>query len=517
MSADRTSADKTGVDTTSTGEVADVVVVGGGPGGSTVATLLAKAGRRVVLLEKEQFPRYQIGESLLPSTIHGVCRLLGVDEKIKAAGFMHKRGGSFRWGTNPVPWNFLFAISPEFAGESSYAYQVDRMTFDDILLRHSAESGVDVRQQCRVSGVEQDSDGRVVGVRYVDDTRRDRVVRARFVVDASGNSTRLSRFAGGERVYSEHFQNVALFGYFEGGKRFPAPDTGNILCAAFDEGWIWYIPLSETLTSVGVVLAKDRLTEGAVRAEESVLRSYIDRCSIVRDMLSEATRVTEGTYGEIRIRKDYSYANTRFWGDGMVLVGDAACFIDPVFSTGVHLATYSAVLAARSINSVLSGDLTEDRAFDEFEGRYRREYAVFYEFLSSFYDMEQSEESYFWTARKVTNVNRTDMAAFVSLVAGGYSGEDALTDPDAVIAKFAASTQALTDAAARTGGMDTDSGQRMGHLFSAPVVRDVMEEMNALQARGATAADTVEAPLLPYGLVPSRDGLAWAEPTPAVV
>ena len=498
-------------------ETADVVVVGGGPGGSTVATLLAKAGRRVVLLDKERFPRYQIGESLLPSTIHGVCRLLGVDEKIKAAGFMHKRGGSFRWGTNPVPWNFLFAISPEFAGQSSYAYQVDRMTFDNILLEHAAESGVDVRQESRVSGVERDENGRVVGVRYLDADRRDHRVLARFVVDASGNTTRLSKYAGGERVYSEHFQNVALFGYFEGGKRFPAPDTGNILCAAFDEGWIWYIPLSDTLTSVGVVLSKDKLTEGSVRADEGVLRSYIDRCTIVRDMLSEATRVTEGTYGEIRIRQDYSYANTRFWGDGMVLVGDAACFIDPVFSTGVHLATYSGVLAARSINSVLSGQLSEERAFGEFEGRYRREYAVFYEFLSAFYDMEQSEESYFWTARKVTNFNRTDMASFVSLVAGGYSGDDVLTDPDAVIAKFAASTEALTAAAARTGGMDTDSGQRMGHMFSAPVVRDVMEEMNALQARGATAERTIEAPLLADGLVPSADGLAWAEPATAAV
>lgn len=492
-------------------EDVDVVVVGGGPGGSTVATLLAKSGHRVVQLEKETFPRYQIGESLLPSTIHGVCRLLGVDQKIKDAGFMHKRGGSFRWGKNPVPWNFLFAISPEFAGEGSYAYQVERMKFDNILLENSAECGVDVRQNCRVNGTEQDETGRVVGVRYLDADRGEHHVRAKYVVDASGNTTRLSKYAGGERIYSDFFQNVAVFGYFEGGKRLPAPDSGNILCAAFDEGWMWYIPLSDTLTSVGAVISKEK-AEHVLNAQEETLNHYIDRCTIVKDMLSDATRVTEGTYGEIRIRKDYSYANTRFWGNGMVLVGDAACFIDPVFSTGVHLATYSGVLAARSINSVLSGAMTEERAFDEFEGRYRREYAVFYEFLSAFYDMEQSEDSYFWKARKVTNFDRTDLAAFVSLVAGGYSGEDVLTDPEQIVEKFSASTRALTEATEKTGGMDTDSGQRMGHMFSAPVVRDVMEEMNAFQARGASGDGAIEPPLLDGGLVPSADGLAWAEP-----
>lgn len=495
-------------------EHVDVVVIGGGPGGSTTATLLAKSGRRVIQLEKETFPRYQIGESLLPSTIHGVCRLLGCYEQVRDAGFMHKRGGSFRWGTNPVPWNFLFAISPEFAGEGSYAYQVERMKFDNILLENSAANGVDVRQNARVNGVDTDASGRVVGVRYVDADRVEHQITAEFVVDASGNTGRTSKYAGGERVYSEFFQNVAIFGYFEGGKRFPAPDSGNILCAAFDEGWCWYIPLSDTLTSVGVVLAKDK-ADAVLNAQEDTLTHYLDRCEIVRDMLADATRVTEGTYGQIRLRQDYSYANTRFWGNGMVLVGDAACFIDPVFSTGVHLATYSGVLAARSINSVLDGTLTEERAFTEFEGRYRREYAVFYEFLSAFYDMEQSEDSYFWKARKVTNFDRNDMTAFVSLVAGGYSGEQALTDPSAIVAKFRASSDALTAAAAKTGGMDTDSGQRMGHMFGAPVVRDVMEEMSALQARGAVAQGAVEPPLLDGGLVPAADGLSWIDPVRA--
>ncbi|MEO5876788.1 MAG: tryptophan 7-halogenase [Streptosporangiaceae bacterium] len=493
----------------------DVVVVGGGPGGSTVATLVAMQGHRVLLLEKETFPRYQIGESLLPATVHGVCRLLGVTEEMEKAAFTVKRGGSFRWGTNPVPWNFLFAVSPELSGPTSTAYQVERMKFDEILLRNAAAKGVEVRENVAVGEVLEDPE-RVRGVRYTDADGCPREITAKYVVDASGNRTRLSGHAGGERVYSEHFKNLALFGYFEGGKRLPGADSGNILCAAFDEGWMWYIPLSDTLTSVGAVISSTRAQEiqGDESAREEALLGFVDRCEIVRGFLSEATRITTGTYGELRVRKDYSYANTRFWRPGMALVGDAACFIDPVFSTGVHLATYAGLLAARSINSVLSGAVAEDRAFAEFEGRYRREYGVFYEFLSAFYDMQGNEEGYFWKAKKVTSFDSSAMEAFVSLVGGVASGETALTDPDALVARFGNSSRSLASAVEATGDMSTASGERMRHLFGVPVVGGVMQEMNQIQRRGVLGSATGETPLLPGGLVPSDDGLAWAPPAP---
>ncbi|GIM89166.1 FAD-dependent oxidoreductase [Paractinoplanes toevensis] len=478
-------------------ETADVVVVGGGPGGSTTATLLAKRGHRVVLLEKETFPRYQIGESLLPSTVHGIGRMLGVTEELEKASFMVKRGGSFRWGTNPVPWNFLFAVAPELSGPTSYAYQVERMKFDEILLRNAARNGVDVRENVDVKEVIGD-DERVRGIRLADGHE----IHATFVVDASGNRSRIHQGVRGERIYSDFFQNIALFGYFEGGKRLPAPDSGNILCAAFDEGWMWYIPLSDTLTSVGAVISREHAAKLQGDQEQSLL-GFVDRCEIVKDFLSDATRVTEGTYGEIRTRKDYSYTNSTFHRPGMVLVGDAACFIDPVFSTGVHLATYAGLLAARSINTVLAGDLAEDRVFEEFEGRYRREYRVFYEFLSAFYDMQSNEESYFWKARKVTNFNATDLEAFVSLVGGVHSGEQAL------VQNFRESSGALADAVERTGTMQTESGERMHHLFGTPVVREVMQEMNNIQVRGVQGTAARELPLLEDGLVPAADGLSW--------
>src|ERR1700733_2666210 len=126
-------------------EETDVVVVGGGPGGSTLATLVAMAGHHVVLLEKEKFPRYQIGESLLPSTVHGVCRLTGVADELARAGFTLKRGGTLRWGSNPEPWTFSFSVSAKMTGQTAYAYQVERSKFDKILLDHARRMGADVR------------------------------------------------------------------------------------------------------------------------------------------------------------------------------------------------------------------------------------------------------------------------------------------------------------------------------------------------------------------------------------
>ncbi|GAA3748646.1 halogenation protein CepH [Spinactinospora alkalitolerans] len=487
----------------------DVIVVGGGPAGSTAATLVARQGHRVALLEKERFPRYQIGESLLPATVHGVCRLLGVTGELEAAGFMVKRGGSFRWGTSPEPWNFLFALSPELSGPTSYAYQVDRMTFDDILLKNAARHGVDVREETPVLEAVR-TGGRVTGVRCTGPSGAVGELSAAHVLDASGNTGRLHAAVGGERHHSDFFQNLAVFGYFEGGGRLPAPDSGNILCAAFDEGWLWYIPLSDTLTSVGAVLNRDQAARIQADRERTLMES-VDACAIVRDLLAGATRVTEGTYGRIRVRKDYSYANSAFWAPGIALIGDAACFIDPVFSTGVHLATYGGLLAARSVNSVLAGELTEERAFTEFEGRYRREYAVFCEFLSAFYDMQVNEESYFWKARKVTNFGAGDLEAFATLVAGANSGERALVEPEALTERFTASSRDLAGAVERTGAARTESGERMTELFRTPVVGEVMTEMNRIQHRGVVG-ESSEAPLLPGGLVPAADGLRWAEP-----
>jgi halogenation protein CepH len=490
-----------------TPEAFDVVVVGGGPGGSTLAALVAKGGHSVLLLEKEVFPRYQIGESLLPSTVHGVCRLSGAADDLAAAGFPVKRGGTFRWGANPEPWTFAFSISPRMSGPTSTAYQVERSKFDKILLDNARRTGAEVREASTVTDVLDDGQ-RVTGVRYTDDQGVSREVAARFVVDASGNTSRLNRSVGGRREYSDFFRNLALFGYFENGRRLPEPNRNNILCVAFDSGWFWYIPLSDTLTSVGAVVRHD-MAEKVQGDPDKALRALIAECPMIADHLSQARRVTSGQYGEVRVRKDYSYHHTSFWRPGMLLVGDAACFVDPVFSSGVHLATYSALLAARSLNSVLAGTVPEDAAMREFETRYRREYSVFYEFLMSFYDMHHSEESYFWKAKKVTNNERSELESFVDLVGGVSSGESALGGAEALARRLQTQTDEFSAAVDTVAAGSED----WAPLLGSSVVREAMAESAKVQMHAALGEDAEEeTPLFDGGLIPSPDGLAWTLP-----
>src|ERR1039457_1673905 len=489
-------------------EDVDVVVVGGGPGGATLASLVAMQGHRVVVLEKEKFPRYQIGESLLPPTVHGVCRLTGVFDQLAQAGFTVKRGGTQRWGSNPGPWTFSFSVSPKMAGQTSYAYQVERSKFDKILLDHASRMGADVREKCAVTGIISDED-RVRGVSYTDAEGKAAQIRARYIVDASGNTSRIYKQVGGSRKYSEFFRSLALFGYFEGGKRLPPPNSGNILSAAFDSGWFWYIPLSKTLTSVGAVVRRE-LASKVQGDHEEALQALIAECPLISDYLQDARRVTEGEYGHVRVRKDYSYLTSKFWRPGMVLIGYAACFVDPIFSSGVHLATYSALLAARSINSVMAQLVGEQAAFEEFEQRYRREYGVYYEFLVAFYDMHVSESSYFWSGKKVTKNTSPELESFVDLVGGVSSGEAALAGADALAQRF---KDRSNEFAGAVDDLVVNRERSMLPLFKSSIVRQAMQEGTQVQARALLREDTEpEVPLFDNGLVPSADGLFWSVP-----
>ncbi|WP_051857197.1 FAD-dependent oxidoreductase [Streptomyces sp. NRRL S-1868] len=462
------------------GKVHDVLVVGGGPAGSTVAAFTAMQGHRVLLLEKEEFPRYQIGESLLPSTVHGICGLLGLTEELEHAGFVRKRGGTFRWGSNTESWSFDFALSEKFAGPTSYAYQVERAKFDQMLLDNARRKGVEVRERCAVRDILED-DGRVCGVRYEDPDGAEREAHARFVVDASGNQSRLQGRIGGQRRYSQFFQNIALFGYFEGGRRLPPPNSGNITCAAFPSGWFWYIPLNDTLTSVGAVVHKD--SADRIRGDRpQALAALIADCPLIADYLSEARRVTDGPYGEVRVRKDWSYLHETFWRPGMALVGDSVGFIDPLFSSGVHLATYSALLTARSLNTALSGDLEERECFAEYEARYRKEYQVFHDFLVTFYDVNRDEQQYFDEARRVTRETAPGAQAFVGLVGGGASNEAAMTS-------------------------DAYRDQRKKDLLEQS--RGIHWEGHRIQLQAAFGEAADDTPLSADGLVVSQDGMHW--------
>jgi halogenation protein CepH len=485
----------------------DVVVVGGGPSGSTVAAVAALRGRRTLVLESELFPRYQIGESLLPSTVHGVCGLIGAADAVAKAGFVRKLGGTFKWGSSPDPWTFAFSVSPRMAGPTSFSYQVERMKFDKILLDNASRVGAEVRQQCAAARVLEEDD-RISGVWYLDTHGNERLARARYVIDASGHKSRIYRAAGGSRTYSDYFRNLALFGYFRNAKRLPAPNSGNIFCVAFDNGWFWYIPLTATMTSVGAVV--NRELAGEIQGDpEKALYKLIGDCPLIAEYLSGSERITDGEYGQIRVRKDYSYYHSRFWRPGFALVGDAACFVDPVFSSGVHLATHGALLAGRSINSVIEGIVDEGTAFREFEARYRHEYRVFYEYLMSFYAMNADTESYFWQAKQVTGSSRPELEAFVELVGGISSGDFDLGQRggEAMAQRVSTESMGLANAVQQIADSRSDS---VAPLLEAPVYRQAMQESEKVLARAQFGAifDT-ERPLLASGLISSADGLLW--------
>jgi len=489
-------------------EEVDVIVVGGGPSGSTLATLVALRGHRVVLLEKEKFPRWQIGESLLPATVHGVCRLTGVTDELAKAGFTKKRGGTQLWGANPEPWTFAFSVSSRWTGETSFAYQVERSKFDQILLDHARTKGVDVREQHTVTDV-IDDDARVRGVCYTDANGNAGTLRARYVVDASGNTSRIYRRAGASRQYSEFFRNVALFGYFQGGKRLPEPNSGNVFSCAFDSGWFWYIPLRPDLTSVGAVVRAE-LADKIQGDPEKALKNLIAECPTISDYLDGVPRITEGQYGKLRVRKDYSYANTSFWRPGMVLVGDAACFVDPVFSSGVHLATYGALLAARSINSALDEGIDEAAAFGEFERRYRREFGVYYEFLTAFYDLNANTDSYFWSAKKVTGNTSSELESFVELIGGVSSAESVLTDGGSTEERYRRRSGEFAEAVDELVATEERS---MVPIIKSSIVKRAIQEGAREQARLQSERATPEPPIFSDGLATAPDGLSWSLPT----
>jgi len=477
--------------------VTDVVVVGGGPAGSTAATLLAKSGHRVVQLERERHPRHQIGESLLPSTVHGVCRLLDVFDDVQAAGFVRKRGGTFRWGRRAETYTFAFKSTT--LAEADYAFQVERARFDQLLFENARRHGVDGREGVEVLEPIVE-DGRVAGVRARDEHGEPLVVRAAFTVDASGHGSRLARHVG-RRAYSDFFQNVAVYGYFRGAGRRPAPYEGNVVTSAFEQGWCWFIPLSDELTSVGAVVDR-RHADRIGQDRDGALMTFVQACPIVSELLEPAERVSdESMYGQVRVRKDWSYMTDRLTAPGIVLAGDAACFIDPVFSSGVHLATYGGVLAARTIATVLSGELDEASCLQELERRYRREFSVWYDFLLAFFDMQQDWDDHFWTARRLLNTSERANEAFITLIAGGGTAADEFfAVREGLGREFAAMIPAMADAG--------DGGQPAG--ADGGVTLRLNDER--VRESRALIAGADGAPLFDDGLVPTPDGLRWARP-----
>lgn len=332
----------------------DVVVIGGGPSGSLAATYLTQKGYDVVLLERAKHPRPHVGESLLPH-VWRYCDEAGVSAKIEAEGFTKKAGGTVVWK------DMISQVGFKDFGHTRPSLHVERDRFDHILLSHAAETGATVCEEVAVTNVDfRDETQPIVHYRHLTD-RTTGAIACRFVVDASGQSSVIAKQLG-TRVLDEGFRFASLWGYFDNskyistdGRSYPFERLSEIPTTTFvtwipdsgDWGWVWHIPLRDK-TSVGLILPVDQLKAAKTNGEtwESYFLKKCAEIPYLKELLAEATYHENSVAGV----QDYSYRSTQLAGPGYFLVGDAAGFIDPIFSAGVIIGMYSAYTAAWSID-----------------------------------------------------------------------------------------------------------------------------------------------------------------------
>jgi flavin-dependent dehydrogenase len=356
----------------------DAIVIGGGPGGSTVSALLAEYGHRVLLLERESGPRYHIGESLIPYTWFTLNRL-GVVDWLQQSASPKKYSVQFVSITGKVSQPFYFFETIKH--ECAQTWQVRRSEFDAMLLDNARSKGVEVRQNMTVRDILMDGT-RAGGVRAdAKNGQKGLEIRGRVVIDATGRDSLLSRKFGW-RDRDADLNKIAVWSYFEGAMRDPGLDEGATTVAYVPQkGWFWYIPLHSNIVSVGVVGDPAYLYRDT-RDPDMIFRREADACVWIRDHISVGRQVEP-----VRVTGEYSYHSKRIGGDGFCLVGDAFAFLDPLFSTGVFLALKSGEMAADAIHAGLAdGDITGAH-FDAYYERQRRAVMSFRRLVYAFYDL----------------------------------------------------------------------------------------------------------------------------------
>jgi flavin-dependent dehydrogenase len=380
----------------------DVAIIGGGPAGSTAAALLARAGRRVIVFEREKFPRFHIGESLLPFSMKAFSRL-ELHEKFLRAGFLKKFGGEIFGACSERGTKFYFKDG--FRSQTDHAYQVTRADFDKVLLDHAAECGAEVHEETSVDRVEFSKEDVELAIRRNSSSHS---IRARYVIDASGRTSVLGRQFKIKTTY-DHLQKLSIFAHYDGVWRAEGIDgTLTLLIRGIDR-WFWLIPLTTARTSIGVVLDKEVFRQSKLRAEDFLEQALAEQ-PIIAKRMTNARRVSE-----VYVEADFSYRSARLQGDRWLLAGDAAGFIDPIFSSGVFLAVFSGERCADVLNDILDHPRKARRLFVSYERAVNRAMDIYLRFVSAWYTKEFIEV--FLSPRNVLG-----LAPAVNAVLGGNVG-----------------------------------------------------------------------------------------------
>lgn len=347
----------------------DVVIIGGGPSGSTAAIVLARAGLSVLIVERQQFPRFHIGESLLPKNME-LFRLLGLEEKLRSIPHTKKYGVELALGHETT--SSLFSFEDCLGPSESMALNVERAAFDALLLDEAESAGATVLRQSAVREVLNlaDDDVRV--------TIDDREVRARYLIDASGQATYLGKHLRIRRVQPD-LKKVSYFGHFGNVFRHPGKREGYPAIVMMEDGWFWIIPIDATRTSVGLVMTHEQ-AKAMDQTPAKILEEAIFRCPMMTKRMANSTPI-----GPCHAIADFSYRCEPYAGKGYFLVGDAATFVDPVFSTGVCLGMMSAWRAAEYLLSILRRGSDPERARRGYIKYIRGSSSVFFRFVRNFY------------------------------------------------------------------------------------------------------------------------------------